>query len=62
MASACPALPVHGTTGVIPPEQVRAMADRRPGTATAELDADHLLPATAPDTFAGAVRALLATS
>ncbi|MEU7169568.1 alpha/beta hydrolase [Streptomyces morookaense] len=60
-ASTCPALLIHGTTGVIPPEQVRAMADRRPGTTTAELDADHLLPVTAPDAFAAAVRAFLET-
>ncbi len=60
-ASTCPALLVHGTTGAIPPEQVRAMADRRPGTTAAELDADHLLPVTAPDAFAAAVRAFLET-
>jgi pimeloyl-ACP methyl ester carboxylesterase len=60
-ASTCPALLVHGTTGVIPPEQVSAMAERRPNTTTAELDADHLLPSTAPDAFATAVRTFLAT-
>jgi pimeloyl-ACP methyl ester carboxylesterase len=60
-ATACPALLVHATKGVIPPEQVRAMVKRRPGTASAELDADHLVYATAPDAFAAAVLAFLAT-
>ncbi|MGX5185504.1 alpha/beta fold hydrolase, partial [Streptomyces avermitilis] len=31
-ATDCPALLVHGTKGVIPPEQIRAMVERRPGT------------------------------
>ncbi|MEU7642699.1 MULTISPECIES: alpha/beta fold hydrolase [unclassified Streptomyces] len=60
-AGTCPALLVHGTKGVIPPEQVRAMAERRPGTTVAELDGDHLLPATAPEALAAAVRDFLAT-
>ncbi|MER5390310.1 alpha/beta hydrolase [Saccharopolyspora sp. NPDC002686] len=59
--TACPALLVHGTRGVIPPEQVVAMVERRAGTASAELDADHLVHTAAPDAFAAAVRAFLAT-
>ncbi|MEW1655005.1 alpha/beta hydrolase [Streptomyces sp. NPDC093707] len=60
-AGTCPALLVHGTAGVIPPAQVSAMAERRPGTAVATVEGDHLLPTTAPDAFAAAVRAFLAT-
>ncbi|MBP0452147.1 MULTISPECIES: alpha/beta fold hydrolase [unclassified Kitasatospora] len=60
-ATTCPALLVHGTKGVIPAEQVRAMVERRPGTTSAELDADHLVYTTAPDAFATAVREFLAT-
>ncbi|MCG6498575.1 alpha/beta fold hydrolase [Kitasatospora sp. A2-31] len=60
-ATGCPALLVHGTRGVIPAEQVRAMVERRPGTTAVELDADHLVYTAAPEAFAGAVRAFLAT-
>jgi pimeloyl-ACP methyl ester carboxylesterase len=60
-ATNCPALLLHGTKGVIPPEQTRAMVDRRPGTVSTELDADHLIYTTAPDAFATAVREFLAT-
>ncbi|MFG2869139.1 alpha/beta fold hydrolase [Streptomyces sp. NPDC048338] len=60
-ASACPALLVHGTRGIIPPEQVRAMVERRPGTVSVELDADHFVHAGAPEVFAAAVREFLAT-
>ncbi|GII05334.1 alpha/beta fold hydrolase [Planobispora takensis] len=60
-ATTCPALLIHGIKGVIPPEQVRAMVERRPGTVSTELDADHLIPTSAPDDFATAVRAFLAT-
>ncbi|PYC65769.1 alpha/beta hydrolase [Micromonospora arborensis] len=60
-ATTCPALLVHATKGVIPPEQVRAMVERRANTVSAELDADHLIYTTAPDAFAAAVRAFLAT-
>lgn len=59
-ATGCPALLVHGTTGVIPAEQVRAMVERRPGTGAAELDADHLVYLTAPDAFGAAVGTFLA--
>ncbi|MFD0272285.1 alpha/beta fold hydrolase [Kitasatospora sp. NPDC127111] len=59
-ATGCPALLVHGTKGVIPPEQVRDMVERRPGTTAAELDADHLVHTAAPDAFATAVREFLA--
>ncbi|MGR8011476.1 alpha/beta fold hydrolase [Streptomyces hypolithicus] len=58
-ATTCPALLVHGTKGVIPAEQVRAMVERRPGTVSAELDADHLIPVSDPDGFAAAVRVFL---
>ncbi|GAA3480321.1 alpha/beta hydrolase [Streptomyces yanii] len=58
-ASTCPALLIHGTKGIIPPEQIRAMVERRPGTVTSELEGDHLIPSTAPDAFAAAVRAFL---
>ncbi|GAA4216710.1 alpha/beta fold hydrolase [Actinocatenispora rupis] len=61
-ATTCPALLIHGTTGVIPPEQVRAMVERRPGTTSVELDADHMVYTGAPDEFAAAVRTFLATS
>ncbi|MFG2561564.1 alpha/beta fold hydrolase [Streptomyces sp. NPDC048496] len=60
-ATTCPALLIHGTKGIIPPEQIRAMVERRPGTVTSELEGDHLIPSTAPDTFAAAVRAFLTT-
>ncbi|WP_262283291.1 alpha/beta fold hydrolase [Micromonospora sp. MA102] len=60
-ATTCPALLIHGTKGVIPPEQVRAMVERRAGTVSAELDADHFIYTTAPDAFASAVRAFLTT-
>ena len=60
-ATACPALLVHGTKGVIPPEQVRAMVERRAGTASTELDADHRIYTTAPAAFAAAVGAFLTT-
>ncbi|MDF6017048.1 alpha/beta hydrolase [Streptomyces sp. JH34] len=60
-ASTCTALLIHGTKGIIPPEQVRAMVERRPGTVSTELDGDHMLPTTAPDAFATAVRTFLAT-
>ena len=60
-ATACPALLVRGTKGIIAPEQVAAMVERRPGTRLVELDADHLIPTSAPDEFAAAVRAFLAT-
>lgn len=60
-ATACPALLVHGTRGVIPPEQVRAMAGRRAGTVSAELDADHFVCTADPDAFAAEVRAFLTT-
>jgi pimeloyl-ACP methyl ester carboxylesterase len=58
-ATTCPALLVHGTKGIIPPEQVRAMVERRPGTSVTELGADHLIPVSDPDGFAAAVRAFL---
>lgn len=60
-ATGCPAQLIHGTRGIIPAEQVRAMVELRPGTAPVQLDADHLIPTTAPDAFAAAVRAFLAT-
>ncbi|MEV4499963.1 alpha/beta hydrolase [Micromonospora arborensis] len=60
-ATTCPALLAHATKGVIPPEQVRAMVERRANTVSVELDADHLIYTTAPDAFAAAVRAFLAT-
>ncbi|MCX4410208.1 MULTISPECIES: alpha/beta fold hydrolase [unclassified Streptomyces] len=60
-ATDCPALLIHGTKGIIPAEQIRAMVEHRPGTAPVELDADHLIPTTAPDAFAAAVKAFLAT-
>ncbi|RKN41287.1 alpha/beta fold hydrolase [Streptomyces hoynatensis] len=60
-ATDCPALLIHGSRGVIPAEQVLAMAERRPGTTPVELDADHLVPTTAPEAFAAAVTAFLAT-
>ncbi|MEU5598892.1 alpha/beta hydrolase [Streptomyces sp. NPDC020298] len=60
-ATDCPALLIHGTKGIIPPEQIQAMVERRPGTRPVELDADHLIPTTAPDAFAAAVKAFLAT-
>ncbi|MER5185040.1 alpha/beta hydrolase [Streptomyces sp. NPDC002896] len=59
-ATTCPALLIRGTKGVIPSEQAVAMAERRPGTRTAELDADHLIPTSAPDEFAAEVRTFLA--
>ncbi|WP_027941172.1 alpha/beta fold hydrolase [Amycolatopsis taiwanensis] len=59
-ASTCPALIVHGTNGVVPAEQVRAMVERRPGTVSAELNGDHFLLAGDPDGVATAVRAFLA--
>jgi pimeloyl-ACP methyl ester carboxylesterase len=58
-ATDCPALLVHGTKGIVLAEQIRAMAERRPGTAQVELEADHLIPTTAPDAFAAAVRSFL---
>lgn len=58
-ATSCPALLIHGTKGVIPAEQVAAMVERRPGTVSAELDADHLVHTAAPDAFAAAVRSFL---
>jgi pimeloyl-ACP methyl ester carboxylesterase len=60
-ATDCPALLIHGTKGIIPAEQIRAMVEHRPGTAPVELDADHLIPTTAPDAFTAAVKAFLAT-
>ncbi|WP_331724193.1 hypothetical protein OG416_35350 (plasmid) [Streptomyces longwoodensis] len=51
----------HGTKGIIPAEQVRAMVERRPSTVPVELEADHLIPTTAPDAFAAVVEAFLAT-
>lgn len=60
-ATTCPALLVHGTRGVIGAEQVRAMVERRAGTWSTELDADHLVHLSAPDAFAAAVRDFLAT-
>ncbi|WP_433350968.1 alpha/beta fold hydrolase [Microtetraspora malaysiensis] len=60
-ATDCPALLIHGTKGIIPAEQIRAMIERRPGTTPVELEADHLIPTTAPDAFAAAVKAFLAT-
>ncbi|MEU6234094.1 alpha/beta hydrolase [Kitasatospora sp. NPDC047058] len=60
-ATTCPALLVHGSRGVIPAEQVRAMVERRPGTTAVELDADHLVYTAAPEAFAEAVRSFLAT-
>ncbi|MGW1025930.1 alpha/beta fold hydrolase [Streptomyces sp. NPDC002577] len=60
-ATTCPALLVHGTKGIIPPEQIRAMVERRAGTLSAELDADHLIYTTAPEAFAAAVRGFLTT-
>jgi pimeloyl-ACP methyl ester carboxylesterase len=60
-AGSCPALLVHGTRGVLPAEQVTAMAERRPGTMVVELDADHLIPTTAADAMAAAVREFLSS-
>ena len=37
------------------------MVERRPGTTSVELDADHFIYTAAPDAFAAAVRAFLAT-
>ncbi|MCC9306745.1 hypothetical protein LN042_06425 [Kitasatospora sp. RB6PN24] len=36
-----------------------AVGTHRPGTAVTELDADHLIPTTAPDALAAAVRDFL---
>ncbi|MFJ3905985.1 alpha/beta fold hydrolase [Streptomyces sp. NPDC090025] len=60
-ATDCPALLVHGTRGVIPAEQVRAMTERRAHTVAAELDADHLVYTGAPEEFAATVLAFLDT-
>ncbi|MFC8127502.1 alpha/beta fold hydrolase [Streptomyces sp. NPDC057302] len=60
-ATSCPALLIHATRGVVPPEQIKEMIGRRPGTTEAEIDADHLLYTTAPGPFAAAVRAFLST-
>ncbi|MFC9324024.1 alpha/beta fold hydrolase [Kitasatospora sp. NPDC057015] len=60
-ATTCPALLIHGTRGIIPPEQLAAMVERRPGTVPVELDADHLVCTGAPEAFAAAVGAFLAT-
>lgn len=37
------------------------MVERRPSTVPVELEADHLIPTTAPDAFAAVVEAFLAT-
>ncbi|MFI6294494.1 alpha/beta fold hydrolase [Nonomuraea sp. NPDC050790] len=58
--SDCPALLVHASKGVIPAEQVNAMVERRPGTTSAQVEADHLVYTAAPEEFAAAVRAFLA--
>ncbi|MEU6371782.1 alpha/beta fold hydrolase [Streptomyces sp. NPDC046909] len=58
-ATTCPALLVHGTKGIIPAEQIEAMVERRPGTVSAELDADHFVYTAAPEAFAAAVRSFL---
>ncbi|WP_030187147.1 alpha/beta fold hydrolase [Streptomyces violaceorubidus] len=60
-ASDCPALLMHGTRGIIPAEQIEAMVRRRPGTVPIEIDADHLIPTTAPDTFAAEANRFLAS-
>jgi pimeloyl-ACP methyl ester carboxylesterase len=60
-ATSCPALLVHGTEGVVPAEQVRAMVERRADTRAVEVEADHLVYTNAPEAFAAAVRDFLAT-
>ncbi|WP_030209579.1 alpha/beta fold hydrolase [Streptomyces sp. NRRL S-87] len=59
-ATSCPALLVHGTSGVIPAEQVRGMVERRPGTAAVELAGDHLVHLGAAEAFGAEVRGFLA--
>ncbi|MCT9080656.1 alpha/beta fold hydrolase [Streptomyces fulvoviolaceus] len=54
-----PAGPRH--QGGIPAEPVAAMVERRPGTVSAGLDADHLVYTAAPDAFAAALRSFLDT-
>jgi pimeloyl-ACP methyl ester carboxylesterase len=60
-ATSCPALLVHGTEGVVPAEQARAMVERRAHTRVVELEADHFVYTNAPEAFAAAVRDFLAT-
>ncbi|MEU4533600.1 alpha/beta hydrolase [Streptosporangium sp. NPDC023825] len=61
LACACPALLVRGTRGVIPADQARAMAERRPGTRLAELDTDHFVYTGDPAGFLRVVREFLAS-
>ncbi|MEU3290120.1 hypothetical protein [Streptomyces longwoodensis] len=35
-ATDCPAMLIHGTKGIIPAEQIRAMVERRPSTASVD--------------------------
>ncbi|MDH6141239.1 pimeloyl-ACP methyl ester carboxylesterase [Kitasatospora sp. GP30] len=60
-ASSCPALLVHATDGVgaLPAGLVGEMVGRRPGTTAVQLDSDHMVPTTAPDALAAAVREFL---
>ncbi|MFF5207896.1 alpha/beta fold hydrolase [Streptosporangium sp. NPDC000396] len=59
LAGDCPALLVRGTEGVVPAEQARAMAERRPNTRLAELATDHFVYAKDPEGFAKVVREFL---
>ncbi|MGW3039504.1 alpha/beta fold hydrolase [Kitasatospora sp. NPDC001159] len=60
-ATSCPALLVRGSEGVIPAGQAAELVARRPGTVAVELVGDHLLPVTAADDLAAAVREFLGT-
>lgn len=62
LGSDCPALLVHGRTSfLVTPELAREMAERRPHTRRAELDAGHFIPTEDPEGLAKAVRDFLGT-
>ncbi|MFH8386586.1 hypothetical protein ACH4E7_37615 [Kitasatospora sp. NPDC018058] len=50
---------MRGSEGVIPAGQAAELVARRPGTVAVELVGDHLLPVTAADELASAVREFL---